>query len=60
MCLTCGCGQPHKDMGQENISYDDIKRAADANSMSVAETLSKIQKAAEVERSESRQTHAQR
>ena len=35
MCLTCGCGEPHKDMGDENIPYDDIKRAADSNGMSV-------------------------
>ena len=38
MCLTCGCGEPHKDMGDENITYDDIKRAADANGMTVSET----------------------
>lgn len=48
MCLTCGCGEPHKEMGDENITYDDIKRAADANDMSVAETLSKLQVAADV------------
>ena len=52
MCLTCGCGEPHKEMGEDNISYDDIKRAADANGMSVAETLTKLQKATEVEHAE--------
>jgi hypothetical protein len=56
MCLTCGCGEPHKEMGDENITYDDIKRAADANDMSVAETLSKLQVAADVERNEQPQT----
>lgn len=59
MCLTCGCGEPHKDMGDENIRYDDIKRAADANGMSVTETLTKLEKATEVERTEGGQTSGQ-
>ena len=58
MCLTCGCGEPHKDMGEENISYEDIKRAADANGMSVAETLTKLQKAADVDGTTGSQTRA--
>jgi hypothetical protein len=29
----------HKDMGEENIDYDDLKAAADANGRSMSETL---------------------
>jgi hypothetical protein len=58
MCLTCGCGEPHKEMGDANITYDDIKRAADANGMTVAETLTKLQAAVEVEAREQDQASA--
>jgi hypothetical protein len=57
MCLTCGCGEPHKEMGEDNITYDDIKRAADANNMTIADTLTKLQVAADVEGKEQRQTN---
>ena len=39
MCLTCGCMDAHLEMGEANITYDDIKKAADENGRSVAETL---------------------
>ena len=39
MCLTCGCMDAHLEMGEANITYEDVKRAADENSRSVAETL---------------------
>ena len=39
MCLTCGCMQAHLEMGRSNITYEDLKRAADENKRSVAETL---------------------
>ena len=39
MCLTCGCMDAHLEMGQSNITYEDIKKAADENGRSVAETL---------------------
>ena len=39
MCLTCGCMEAHQQMGQHNITYEDLKRAADENGKSVAETL---------------------
>jgi len=39
MCLTCGCGDAHLEMGEANITYEDLKRAADENGTSVAETL---------------------
>ena len=39
MCLTCGCMDAHLEMGASNITYEDVKRAADENGRSVAETL---------------------
>jgi hypothetical protein len=39
MCLTCGCGDAHLEMGDANITYEDLKRAADSNGKSVAETI---------------------
>jgi hypothetical protein len=39
MCLTCGCMDAHREMGEANITYEDIKRAADENGKSVAETF---------------------
>ena len=39
MCLTCGCMDAHLEMGKPNITYEDIKAAADENGRSVAETL---------------------
>jgi hypothetical protein len=44
MCLNCGCLRAHDDMGKPevNITYEDVKRAADANGMTVDETLAMI------------------
>ncbi len=39
MCLTCGCMDAHREMGEANITYEDIKRAADENGKSVKDTL---------------------
>ena len=39
MCLTCGCMDAHLEMGSADITYEDVKAAADENSRSVAETL---------------------
>ena len=52
MCLNCGCMAAHDDMGQPdvNITYEDIKRAADANGMSVEATLEMIARTAEEDR----------
>ena len=49
MCLDCGCGMAHDDMGQPDvhITYEDIKRAADADGQSVRETLETIARTAE-------------
>ena len=44
MCLNCGCMAAHDDMGmpEENITFEVVKRAADANGMTVEETLAMI------------------
>jgi hypothetical protein len=39
MCLTCGCMDAHLAMGESNITYEDVKKAADENRRSVRETL---------------------
>ncbi len=52
MCLNCGCMRAHDDMGKPgvNITYEDVKRAADANGKSVDETLQMIRKTSEKDR----------
>ncbi len=55
MCLTCGCMDAHKDMGEANIRYEDLKRAADENGNSVAETLDIMERT----KAKDRQEHAQ-
>ena len=31
MCMNCGCGNPNDDMGNaDNITYDELRRAAEA------------------------------
>jgi hypothetical protein len=52
MCLTCGCMQAHLDMGEHNIMYEDVKRAADENGRSVQETLEIISKTADIDRAD--------
>lgn len=39
MCLTCGCMNAHLEMGSANITFEDVKAAADENRRTVAETL---------------------
>lgn len=39
MCLTCGCMDAHLEMGSSNITYEDVKAAAEENGRTVAETL---------------------
>jgi hypothetical protein len=52
MCLNCGCMAAHDDMGKPdaNITYEDIKRAADANRMTIEATLAMIIKTADKDR----------
>jgi len=44
MCLNCGCMRAHDTMGKPevNITYEVVKRAADANGMTVPATLAVI------------------
>ena len=38
MCLTCGCNDAHKKMGN-NVTYEDIRDIAVENGQTVDETL---------------------
>jgi len=42
----------HLEMGRANITYEDVKAAADENGNSVAETLEIIRRTADADRSE--------
>ena len=55
MCLTCGCMDAHLEMGDHNITYEDIKAAADENGRSVAETLDIMERT----KAKDRQSHQQ-
>jgi hypothetical protein len=59
MCLTCGCMDAHLEMGESNIRYEDIKRAADENGRSVAETLDIMQRTEAKDRGEHPQEYAE-
>jgi hypothetical protein len=50
MCLTCGCMQAHLEMGEHNIDYDDLKRAADENGKTMAEVLDIFARTADIDR----------
>lgn len=52
MCLTCGCMDAHLEMGEANITYEDLKRAADENGRSVQETLAIVETTADKDRLE--------
>lgn len=54
MCLNCGCMRAHDDMGKPNVNivYEDVKRAADANGMSVEATLQMIARTADRDRTD--------
>ena len=52
MCLTCGCMDAHKDMGESNIMYEDVERAAKENGRSVAQTLEIMDKTTARDRSQ--------
>ena len=52
MCLTCGCGQPNLDHGDSaHITYDDLKKAADAAEISVEEAVKNFNETVEKARS---------
>lgn len=54
MCLNCGCMRAHDDMGKPdvNITFEDIKRAAEANGLTVLQTLENIARTAEKDRAD--------
>jgi hypothetical protein len=60
MCLNCGCMRAHDDMGKPdiNITYEDIKRAADANGLTVMQTLENFAKTTEKDRAEHPEEYA--
>jgi hypothetical protein len=47
----------HREMGENNITYEDIKRAADENGKSVEETLRTFDRTADKDRQEHRQEY---
>ena len=52
MCLNCGCMRAHDDMGKPgvNITYETVKRAAEANGKTIDETLETISRTADKDR----------
>jgi divalent metal cation (Fe/Co/Zn/Cd) transporter len=58
MCLTCGCEQAHLEMG-DNITYEDLKRIADGNNKTVAETLDIIDRTVAIDRQSHKEEYAQ-
>lgn len=52
MCLDCGCGNAHDDMGEPEVHlvYEDLKRAAEADGQSVQETVDTIVRTIERDR----------
>jgi hypothetical protein len=60
MCLNCGCLRAHDDMGhpEVNLTYETIKRAADANKLTVEQTLENIRRTVEQDRRDHPQEYA--
>ena len=50
MCLTCGCMQAHLEMGEHNVVYEDIQRAAEENGRTVGETLDIVTRTVAIDR----------
>jgi hypothetical protein len=48
----------HLEMGEANITYDDIKKAADENGRSVAETLDIVDRTVAKDRGEHKEEYA--
>jgi hypothetical protein len=59
MCLTCGCMDAHLEMGSSNITYEDVKAAADENGRSVAETLDIVNRTVAKDRGDHAQEYEQ-
>jgi hypothetical protein len=52
MCLTCGCMQAHKVMTDADITYEDVKKAADQNGVTVDQVLVTIGRTSDKDRLE--------
>ena len=52
MCLNCGCMRAHDTMGKAgiNITYEEVRRAADANAMTVDAALAMIARTSDKDR----------
>ncbi len=59
MCLTCGCMDAHLEMGSSNITYEDVKAAADENGQTVPETLDILNRTVAKDRGEHAQEYEQ-
>ena len=59
MCLTCGCMDAHLEMGSSNITYEDVKAAADENGRTVAETLEIVDRTVAKDRADHAQEYEQ-
>ena len=59
MCLTCGCMDAHLEMGEANITYEDVERAAKENGRSVQETFDIVDRTLERDRSQHPQEYAE-
>ncbi len=44
--------EAHREMGQANIRYEDVKAAADENGRTVEETLEIVKKTVDIDRAE--------
>ena len=58
MCLTCGCMDAHLEMGEANITYEDVEKAAKENGRSVAETFEIIDRTKAKDREDHPQEYA--
>ena len=58
MCLTCGCMDAHLEMGEANITYEDLERAAKENGKSVEATIETFNATAAKDRSDHPQEYA--
>lgn len=52
MCLDCGCGAAHDDMGAPDVHLTDerLRKAAEATGQSVSQVLETIRRTAEKDR----------
>jgi hypothetical protein len=59
MCLTCGCNDAHRRMG-DNLTYEDVRDVAVENGKTVDETLQTMVSTAEHDRTEHAEEYSRR